>query len=83
MSYEVDIKLSQSFKPEDFSNFEKIFKGFDKNKNGVMEKNEFLDLLHALGYRDFKQEDAEKLMEGVDIADPEHMTFTEFLHMMK
>ena len=83
MSYQVDIKLSQSFKPEDFSNFEKIFKGFDKNKNGVMEKNEFLDLLHALGYRDFKQEDAERLMEGVDIKDPEHMTFTEFLHMMK
>ena len=83
MSYEVDIKLSQSFKPEDFSNFEKIFKEFDKNKNGVMEKNEFLDLLHALGYRDFKQDDAEKLMEGVDIKDPNHMTFTEFLYMMK
>ena len=83
MSYQVDIKLSQSFKPEDYSNFEKIFKGFDKNKNGVMEKNEFLDLLHALGYRDFKQEDAERLMEGVEIKDPEHMTFSEFLLMMK
>ena len=33
MSYQVDIKLHQSFKPEDYSNFEKIFKGFDKNKN--------------------------------------------------
>ena len=83
MSYQVDIKLSQSFKPDDYSNFEKIFKGFDKNKNGVMEKNEFLDLLHALGYRDFKQEDAEKLMEGVELADPTHMTFSEFLMMMK
>ena len=83
MSYQVDIKLSQSFKPEDYSNFEKIFKGFDKNKNGVMEKEEFLDLLHALGYRDFKQEDANRLMEGVEIADPNHMTFTEFLMMMK
>ena len=39
MSYQVDIKLQQSFKPEDYSNFEKIFKGFDRNKNGVMEKN--------------------------------------------
>jgi len=83
MSYQVDIKLSQSFKPEDYSNFEKIFKGFDKNKNGVMEKNEFLDLLHALGYRDFKQEDALKLTEGVDIKDPEHITFSEFLLIMK
>jgi plastin-1 len=83
MSYQVDIKLSQSFKPEDYSNFEKIFKGFDKNKNGVMEKNEFLDLLHALGYRDFKQEDALKLTEGVDIKDPERITFSEFLLIMK
>ena len=83
MSYEVDIKLSQSFKPEDYSNFEKIFKDFDKNKNGVMERNEFLDLLHALGYRDLKQEDANKLMEGIEIKDAEHMTFTEFLNMMK
>ena len=83
MSYEVDIKLSQSFKPEDYSNFEKIFRDFDKNKNGLMEKNEFLDLLHALGYRDLKQEDADKLMEGVEIHDPQHMTFTDFLNMMK
>ena len=83
MSYQVDIKLSQSFKPDDYSNFEKIFKGFDKNKNGVMEKNEFLDLLHALGYRDFKQEDADKLMEGVTLEDPSHMKFAEFLMMMK
>ena len=83
MSYEVDIKLSQSFKPEDYSNFEKIFKDFDKNKNGLMENNEFLALLHALGYRDLKQEDADKLMEGVEIHDPQHMTFTDFLNMMK
>ena len=83
MSYQVDIKLQQSFKPEDYSNFEKIFKGFDKNKNGVMEKNEFLDLLHALGYRDLKQEDANKLMEGIELSDPTHMKFNEFLQMMK
>jgi plastin-1 len=42
-----------------------------------------LDLLHALGYRDLKQEDANKLMEGIEIKDAEHMTFTEFLNMMK
>ena len=83
MSYQVDIKLSQSFKPEDYSNFEKIFKDFDKNKNETMERNEFLEMLHALGYRDFKQEDADRLTEGVEIKDPEHITFSEFLVMMK
>ena len=83
MIYQVDIKLSQSFRPEDYSNFEKIFKEFDKNKNGTMEKNEFLALLHALGYRDLKQEDADKLIEIVEIQDPDHISFTEFLLMIK
>ena len=83
MSYQADIKLIQSFKPEDYSEIEKVFKAFDKNKNGVMEREEFLDLLHALGYRELKQEDADALMEGVEIKDPSHMTFTEFLNVMK
>jgi len=83
MSYQADIKLVQSFRPEDYSEIQKVFKDFDKNKNGVMEREEFLDLLHALGYRELKQEDADSLMEGVDIKDPAAMTFTEFLNVMK
>ena len=83
MSYQADIKLIQSFKPEDYSEIEKVFKAFDKNKNGVMEREEFLDLLHALGYRELKQEGADALMEGVEIKDQSHMTFTEFLNVMK
>ena len=83
MSYQADIKLIQSFNPEDYSEIEKVFKAFDKNKNGLMEREEFLDLLHALGYRELKQEDADALMEGVDIKDPSKMTFSEFLNVMK
>ena len=83
MSYQADIKLIQSFKPEDYSEIEKVFKAFDKNKNGVMEREEFLELLHALGYRELKQEDADALMEGVDIKDKNCMTFSEFLQVMK
>ena len=83
MSYQADIKLIQSFKPEDYSEIEKVFKAFDKNKNGVMERGEFLELLHALGYRELKQEDADALMEGVDIKDKNCMTFSEFLQVMK
>ena len=83
MSYQVDIKLVQSFNPQDYSEIEKVFKAFDKNKNGLMEGGEFLDLLHALGYRELKQEDADALLQGVDIKDPKCMTFTEFLNVMK
>jgi len=49
----------------------------------VMEREEFLELLHALGYRELKQEDADALMEGVDIKDKNCMTFSEFLQVMK
>ena len=83
MSYQADIKLIQSFKPEDYSEMERVFKAFDTNKNGVMERNEFLELLHALGHRELKQEDADALMDGVDIKDRNSMTFTEFLNVMK
>ena len=83
MSYQADIKLIQSFKPEDYSEIEKVFKAFDKNKNGVMEREEFLELLHALGYRELKKEDADALMEGVEIKDKNCMTFSEFLQVMK
>jgi Ca2+-binding EF-hand superfamily protein len=62
---------------------ERVFKAFDTNKNGVMERNEFLELLHALGHRELKQEDADALMDGVDIKDRNSMTFTEFLNVMK
>lgn len=83
MSYQVDVKLVQSFKAEDYSELEKVFKEFDKNKNGIMERSEFLNLLHALGYRELKQEDADSLMEGFDLKDQNSMTFTEFLNVMK
>ena len=83
MSYQVDIKLIQSFKAGDYNEMEKVFKAFDKNKNGLIESDEFLEILHALGHRDLKQEDAESLMQGYDLQDKAHMTFTEFLKIMK
>ena len=83
MSYQVDIKLIQSFKAGDYNEMEKVFKAYDKNKNGLIESDEFLEILHALGHRDLKQEDAVSLMKGYELKDKEHMTFTEFLNIMK
>ena len=83
MSYQVDIKLIQSFKAGDYNEMEKVFKAYDKNKNGLIESDEFLEILHALGHRDLKQEDAASLMKGYELKDKEHMTFTEFLNIMK
>ena len=83
MSYQVDIKLIQSFKAGDYNEMEKVFKAYDKNKNGLIESDEFLEILHALGHRDLKQEDAASLMKGYELKDKVHMTFTEFLNIMK
>ena len=82
MSYEVDLKLKQSFKPEEYTSIEKVFKEYDHNKNGVMEKKELLSLLHALGHRDLKEEDAAKVMSSLELKDPTKITFTEFLNIM-
>ena len=82
MSYQVDLKLKQKFKPEEYTSFEKVFKEYDHNKNGVMEKNELLTLLHALGYRDLKEEDVTKAMSGLELKDSTKITFTEFLNLM-
>ena len=83
MSYQVDVKLIQTFKAEDYSELEKIFKDFDKNRNGVMETSEFVDLLHALGHRNMTQADANNLMSGAYLSRPGQMTYEEFLNVMK
>ena len=44
MSYQVDIKLIQSFKAGDYNEMEKVFKAYDKNKNGLIESDEFLEI---------------------------------------
>ena len=83
MSYTVDAKLKQSFRPEDLTKLEKIFSDYDHNKNGTMEKSEFLALLHALNYSDATEEDAAKAMEGLDLQDPSKINFSEFLTIMQ
>ena len=55
MSYQADIKLIQSFKPEDYSEMERVFKAFDTNKNGVMEREVFrrFDVVEPRYSRDY------------------------------
>ena len=61
MSYEVDPKLVECFDPPIFEEFKNIFKEFDKNKNGLMEKSEFIALLADLGYKNVTNQDADEL----------------------
>lgn len=81
--YEIDLKLKESFKPEDFGELMRFFKSHDKDKNGTIDNKELLEMLHDLGYRDFKQPDADKLFVGIDRNNDKKVSFKEFCTAMK
>ena len=81
--YTVDVKIIQSFSPSDYSSYQKTFKSYDKNKNGTIERNELVGLLHALGYRDLKSEDVDEALKNMDLNNDKVISFSEFLQAMK
>ena len=83
MSYEADTKLVQSFDSEFYSELVQTFKSYDQNNNGVIEKNEFIDLITALGFTDVKKEEVDALFKDIDLNDDSVISFSEFLVLMK
>ena len=83
MSYEADQKLIQSFDQELYTEIVKVFKDYDKNGNGVIEGNEFEDLIKALGFTDVTKEDIEVLFKDIDLNNDSTISFAEFLVLMK
>ena len=83
MSYDVDSGLVNSFKPEDYAEFTRLFKEFDKNKNAVIEKCEFKDLLKELGFTDMSKKDMSALFKDIDLNNDNVISFYEFLLIMK
>ena len=81
--YTVDVKIIQSFSPSDYNSYLKTFKSYDKNKNGTIERNELVGLLHALGYRDLKSEDVDEALKSMDLNNDKVISFSEFLQAMK
>ena len=83
MSYEVDSTLVNSFKPEDYAEYVKLFKEYDKNGNAVIEKDEFKDLLKELGFSDLSKKDIKALFKDIDANNDKVISFYEFLLLMK
>ena len=83
MSYEADSKLVQSFDPQFYSELVETFKGYDTNGNGVIENNEFLDLVTALGFTDVTKQDVDALFKDIDLNNDSVISFSEFLVLMQ
>lgn len=83
MNIGADDKLVKSFDPELYSELVKTFLAFDKNSNGVIEKNEFSHLVQILGYNDVAQEEIDKVFKGIDLNNDSVISFTEYLILMK
>ena len=83
MSYEADPNLIQSLDPELYTEIVKIFKEYDKNGNGVIENNEFEELIRVLGFTDVSKEDIDSLFKDVDLNKDSTISFSEFLVLMK
>ena len=81
--YEVDVKTIQSFKTEDYTEYEKMFKSMDTDKSGFIEKGELLKVMHNLGYRSMVEEDLTKILAEIDLNKDQKVSFKEYLMMMK
>lgn len=81
--YEVDVKTIQSFKTEDYTEYEKMFKAMDTDKSGLIEKSELLKVMHNLGYRSMVEEDLTKILAEIDLNKDQKVSFKEYLIMMK
>ena len=81
--YKVDISLIQSFNPGDYSRYLKLFKSYDKDRVGIIERRELLALLHNLGYRALKPEDLDDALSDIHLENPHLISLTEFLLTMQ
>jgi hypothetical protein len=59
------------------------FKGTDKNKDGVIDKNELLETVHSQGQRHLKEEDVTKMLSAMDINKDGEVSFSEYALFIK
>lgn len=62
---------------------ENAFKGIDKNKDGVIEKEELIETLHSQGQRHLQDKDIADLLAGIDINQDGKIQFSEYAQMLK
>ena len=91
MNYKPDLNLLKSFTSEEYSQLESIFNSFDNNKDGFLEKNEILKIIHTLGFTDIEEENVDEFLyflfsfsyTNTKLENNSNVSFNDFLNVMK
>ena len=81
--YIVPYEYRKFFSAEQTSELVQSFKNYDKDKNGVMDKNEFREALKDMGYRDLSEAKVSQVLKSVDKNQNGVIEWDEFLEMMR
>lgn len=81
-SYDIPYETKKKFSAADLTELTAHFKANDTDKTGKIDKSELKTVLVQLGYRETKEEDVAKLLEGVDLNADNELTFAEFLELV-
>lgn len=61
---------------------ENTFKAIDKNKDGIIERGELLNALHAQGQRSLTEDDVARMISQIDINQDGKVSFSEYAQML-
>ncbi|MCQ2820597.1 MAG: EF-hand domain-containing protein [archaeon] len=81
--YELSVKERGEWKTEVLNEYQRVFKASDLDKSGFIEPNEVPEILKALGYRNFSEDQIKDFMKEADLNQDGKVSFKEFLHFMK
>jgi len=65
-AYEFTFDQKKTLGPEERSSLVRSFKNYDLNKDGVMDENEFKNIMVDLGYRKITDEEVSKMLSEHD-----------------
>ena len=66
ISYEFTFDQKKNLGPQEQSQLIKVFKSYDTNKDGVMDKKEFKNIMIDLGHRKITDDECEKMLSDFD-----------------
>lgn len=82
ISYDFTFDQKKNLSPQEQSQLVKVFKSYDTNKDGVMSKDEFKNIMVDLGYRKITDDECAKMLAEFDTNQDGVIQWGEFIDMM-